>query len=217
MQIYLSGPMTGLPDHNAPEFHRLADQIHAMGYSVINPSEINAEVLADNPLAVMSYRTLLPIDIRELAKCDGIALMPGWQKSKGAKFELVAAEIFEMQIFDAETMRPFHETVLKEAERLVHGDRGATYGHPLDDYSCTAQIANGMLGPYGADLLKRDMTAEEAILFMVAVKLSRLSRSWDHRDSVTDGCGYLQCFHDVRTERARREEATAIDIELLAL
>ena len=37
--IYLSGPMTGLPEFNYPAFHEAARRWRAIGWDVINPAE----------------------------------------------------------------------------------------------------------------------------------------------------------------------------------
>jgi hypothetical protein len=42
--------------------------------------------------------TLLQRDLRALAECQGIILLPGWTKSKGAKFELHVALTLEMPV-----------------------------------------------------------------------------------------------------------------------
>lgn len=38
-RIYLSGPMTGLPDYNYPAFNAEAARLRALGYTVENPAE----------------------------------------------------------------------------------------------------------------------------------------------------------------------------------
>lgn len=85
------------------------------------------------------------------------------------------------------------ESPLLEAHRLVSGDRGDSYGSPWEDYARTVAIFNGITG--------RDLTTAEGILFMVAVKLSRVAHGLDVglpperlRDSITDGAGYLDCL-----------------------
>jgi hypothetical protein len=42
-KIYLSGPMTGLPDLNFPAFNAAASALRAKGLNVINPAEINID------------------------------------------------------------------------------------------------------------------------------------------------------------------------------
>ena len=88
-----------------------------------------------------------------------------------------------------------YETVLEEAQRLTHGDRPADYGHPLDDFSCTAQLWSALLGI--------PVTAEQVGLCMIAVKLSRESRK-AKRDNRTDIAGYAEALERLHVERARR-------------
>jgi hypothetical protein len=93
-------------------------------------------------------------------------------------------------------------SILIEAHNLVHGDRGADYGHPLDDFSRTAAIASVLL----AGKLAAPLEAEDVALIMVAVKLSR-EVNRPKRDNLVDGAGYLETLHMVRTERERRAGA----------
>jgi nucleoside 2-deoxyribosyltransferase len=81
--IYISGPMTGLPDLNFPAFHEAAKNLRAAGYQVVNPAEKNEE--GDPSMAWLDYMRL---DIKMLMDCDGIATLPGCEKSKGANVEI---------------------------------------------------------------------------------------------------------------------------------
>lgn len=87
------------------------------------------------------------------------------------------------------------ETICAEAERLVYGPRSEDYAHPFDDYECTAALWSAILGT--------PVSAEQAILCMIAVKLSRESRH-HKRDNVVDIAGYAECLQRVHDERARR-------------
>lgn len=91
MKIYISGPMTGLPDLNFPAFHEAARQLRALGLEVINPAEINAE----NP---GSWHAAMRADIKALCDCDVIALMPGWESSNGAHLELQVAHRLGLKV-----------------------------------------------------------------------------------------------------------------------
>lgn len=90
-KIYLSGPMAGLPQHNFPAFHAQAAFLRAAGYHVINPADLNPE-------PGKSWEECLRTDIRELCSCDAIALMPGWERSKGANLELHIAHRVGMEV-----------------------------------------------------------------------------------------------------------------------
>jgi hypothetical protein len=89
-RVYLSGPMTGLPEDNFPAFHAHAAQLRAAGYDVVNPAEI------DN--YGKTWEGCLRTDLREVCTCDAIALMPGWEGSKGANLELHVAHRLGMKV-----------------------------------------------------------------------------------------------------------------------
>lgn len=79
-------------------------------------------------------------------------------------------------------MTPGGVTILEEAQALVYGERQDAYGHPADDYARTALIWTAILGV--------DVTAKQAALCMVAVKLSRECHR-PSRDNLVDGAGYF--------------------------
>ena len=78
--VYVSGPMTGIPDHNFPLFKRVTKQLRDSGYVVMCPTEIN-------PLHDTSWLDCMRNDIKALCECDMIFLLPGWENSKGATLE----------------------------------------------------------------------------------------------------------------------------------
>lgn len=81
-RIYLSGPMTGIKDNNFPEFHAHASLLRQAGFDVVSPAEIQE---------AGEWELCLRNDIRELCTCDTIALMRGWEHSRGAHLELHVA------------------------------------------------------------------------------------------------------------------------------
>lgn len=93
------------------------------------------------------------------------------------------------------------ESVLQEAHRLVNGDRGEAYGHPLDDFGRTA----GMLTHLLSDKLKPgvSLNARDVAMMMVCVKLSR-ERNKPKRDNRVDGAGYLGTLDMVMDEATKR-------------
>lgn len=92
------------------------------------------------------------------------------------------------------------ESVLTEAEGLVHGARNVAYGHPLDDFSRTAGMVSSML----SHKLKEPLTAEEVGMFMCCVKLSRQVNS-PKRDNLVDLAGYAETVQWCLDERGARE------------
>jgi len=84
---YIAGPMTGLPDLNFPAFHERAAELRAAGFEVENPAEINPDPSA-------GWEACMRKDIPRLCTCDAILLLPGWEKSRGARLEaLIAREL----------------------------------------------------------------------------------------------------------------------------
>ena len=80
MRTYLAGPMTGYPDLNFPLFHAEARRLRAAGHEVINPAEINVD-------PDKGWEECMRADIAELVTCQAIAMLPGWQNSRGANLE----------------------------------------------------------------------------------------------------------------------------------
>ncbi len=82
------------------------------------------------------------------------------------------------------------ESILDEAQRLTTTDRQNAYGHPLDDYTRTAELWTALL----RHKLRPGESIEwnDAILCMCAVKLSR-DVHHQKRDNMVDLAGYASC------------------------
>ena len=88
-RIYVAGPMSGLPEYNYPAFHEAAARLRAAGYHVENP--------ADNPPPPCgTWEGWLRLAIAQVVTCDEIALLPGWEQSKGAVLEFTLARQLSM-------------------------------------------------------------------------------------------------------------------------
>jgi hypothetical protein len=84
------------------------------------------------------------------------------------------------------------ESILEEAQRIVHGDRGENYGHPFEDFSRTAKIWSAILGI--------TVEPEQVALCMVGVKISR-EVNRPKRDNIVDGAGYFETLDMVKEAR----------------
>lgn len=92
MKLYLSGPMTGIPDYNYSEFARVADLLRKDGHDVISPHELN--------LRGHSWKECMRIAIvAMLTGADAIVLLAGWEKSRGSKLECQIMEMLELPIY----------------------------------------------------------------------------------------------------------------------
>lgn len=93
-RLYLAGPMRGYPQFNFPAFDAGAAALRAAGHEVFNPADHDREVIA------VDGRTVAELTIRECMRADtawicdnadGIAVLPGWEKSSGANAEVALA------------------------------------------------------------------------------------------------------------------------------
>jgi hypothetical protein len=76
-------------------------------------------------------------------------------------------------------------SILSEAEQLTTRDRNDSYGHPSHGYGRVSAAFNSLTG--------HRLTTEDAILFMVCVKLAREAFK-PKRDNRVDAAGYLNCL-----------------------
>lgn len=94
--LYLSGPMSGLPDFNFPAFTAACASLRQHGYTVRSPHEKDGEGQAGDA----AYIEYLRADISLLLECrGGIVLLPGWPRSKGATLELSIALGLKMPVW----------------------------------------------------------------------------------------------------------------------
>ena len=97
MKIYLSGKITGLDKEvYTRQFERAESFYKTSGFDVINPVKIGEEVLKQNPSA--KWEDFMQKDLEALKTCTHIALLEGWEESKGAKMEKTEAEKLGLEI-----------------------------------------------------------------------------------------------------------------------
>lgn len=84
--IYLSGPMTGLPDYNRPAFDKMATKLRAEGKTVFNPAEVGSRN------HIMPREWYMRKDIEALLVSDSVYVLPRWESSSGAKLEIEIAK-----------------------------------------------------------------------------------------------------------------------------
>lgn len=183
MRVYIAGPMTGLPNYNYENFRQAADIWRGAGWEVANPAD---HFGGDQSLP---YREYVAADLKALKSCDAIAMLPEWDgpNARGSVWEREVALMLGLREYSAAYPQspPQRETILQEAQRLVHGDRGDSYGHPIDDYTRTGRM-------WGAILGIGDIDPRICALMMCAMKISRESHK-PKRDNRTDLAGYAEC------------------------
>lgn len=95
MKLYVSGPIRGVEGHNRETFRYAATALCSCGFSVVNPHDVVACVdmrCGGDPQYVHTWECWMKYELREMMLCDGVALLPGWQESRGASMEVRIAE-----------------------------------------------------------------------------------------------------------------------------
>lgn len=88
--VYIAGPMTGRPDFNYPAFDEAEVALRAAGHSPINPT--STEARNPTPGTAQPWQWYMRHAIKLVADADGIALLPEWESSRGARLEFQIAE-----------------------------------------------------------------------------------------------------------------------------
>lgn len=113
--IYISGPMTGLPNLNTEAFNHAEEKLRRAGWSDIrNPAR-----LAVNEYENLPRSLYLRSDLRQLLDCQAIFLLRGWQKSRGARLEvLIADEVGIRRVYEEKNQARSDDT--KHTNRALH-------------------------------------------------------------------------------------------------
>ena len=176
--IYVCGPMISHPDDfNFPAFFKASEELEKQGYEAINPASIDEA--AGFPLERL--KQLSPAEFQEFLKgavkrdldaiqtCQAIAMLPGWESSKGATAELAVAKWLGLDVIylkgEATTEPPLPYNSDERAE--WNNDCGKI---DMGDYSSTSTAQYAPDDPKGAagalkapmDLLPSDALLETA-------------------------------------------------------
>jgi hypothetical protein len=99
-KVYCAGPMRGHADWNFPSFFAASEFLEQQGYAAINPAQLDID--AGYPLERLKLLTpeefqeflkgAMKRDLDAIQSCDALVLLPGWEKSKGARAERAVAE-----------------------------------------------------------------------------------------------------------------------------
>lgn len=114
MKIYLAGSMSGIPGFNFPAFFEAAAKLKAEGHEVFNPaardierhggvdiSEGNMTGCQKQAAKVHGFclRTALAEDTEWIClHATAIAMLPGWERSNGARAEHALAVALGLEI-----------------------------------------------------------------------------------------------------------------------
>lgn len=88
LKIYLSGPMTGLPDLNYPAFLEATQKLRSMGHEVYNPSEWEDSNNFGKFNHLLAFDDYCRYIVRE---ADVVLVLPGYLTSPGSTAEVAVA------------------------------------------------------------------------------------------------------------------------------
>ena len=87
MRLYIIGPVTGHPNDNREAFEKAREDLEAAGYQVDIPHDYVNEGEDWQQCMRRSITAMLALDHKSKPVYDGVAMLPGWDKSKGATIE----------------------------------------------------------------------------------------------------------------------------------
>lgn len=116
MKIYLAGPMRNIPEFNFPAFHKAAKKLRDEGHTVFSPAENDLEkteidvkgksgsLTEIEGKGGWSLRDALHDDLVFITKeAEAVALLPGWEASKGVAAELATAKALGLRVIILES------------------------------------------------------------------------------------------------------------------
>lgn len=112
--VYVAGPMTGHPSFNIPAFDAMAGRLRRLGFNAISPAELDdpetraiSMASPNGDIATLethgqTWGDFLARDVKlltdgaesdfgYLTEVDAIVVLPGWEKSRGARLETFVA------------------------------------------------------------------------------------------------------------------------------
>lgn len=95
MKVYIAGPMTGLPEFNYPAFNAAEGRLLVAGHYVLNPVRSEGHNTTGRP---QTWDWYMRHALRMVTEADGVALLPGWSRSKGARLERQVADSLGLDV-----------------------------------------------------------------------------------------------------------------------
>jgi len=121
LRIYISGPITGMPQMNRPEFDAAADEIRDAGLLPVNPFDlIDHERAARDGWQWSDY---MRVDIAALCECDVVLMLKGWQLSRGANAEYEIAHRLGIPSIEQEDLLLLRAFVVARRGELLTDER----------------------------------------------------------------------------------------------
>lgn len=127
-RVYIAGPMSGHPKFNVPAFVAAQKNLVAQGLDAILPVDMDSPAERRQLLASKdgsepgprSWATLLSEDLKLIGDTgvEGIAVLPGWQYSKGAKLETYFSRLLGLEIVHYPSLKKVSRRDLQRAHGI---------------------------------------------------------------------------------------------------
>lgn len=145
--IYLAGPMRGYDGLNFNAFDRAQADLEGRGYTVLNPAALDRKAHPGRDLSKElssdELDEIICTDLEAVLRADGIALLPGWEASVGAKAERGVALWAGKKVYMYPEMHEQRMTVAPTAKHFIPQD---------DQVRKDAPMARGLLFYFPAAL-----------------------------------------------------------------
>ena len=107
-RVFLSGPMTGLPDWNRDAFDRAEDELLELGAAYVFNPACKAPRQGEHEMPHKWYMMRTLYELTSYIPVTGapfyhvIAMLPGWEGSYGAGVERIVAEAIGLDVVELE-------------------------------------------------------------------------------------------------------------------
>jgi hypothetical protein len=171
--IYLSGPISRRSEKEYPlHFYKAADDIYRraalenLEINIFNPVHYCKETVRDGA----PWHEYMRRCVSLLAGCDGIALLQGWENSRGARLELNLADALKIPVvyieppFDIDGPDRFPGEVVRYFEARYARCIQKGYNEHFSEDLALHETANRYLDPHGFEYLdgpEPEITKEE--------------------------------------------------------
>jgi len=90
--------MAGMPGQGHGPLNEAAARLREVGHIVINPAEVDQGETEDTR-GMHEHSHYMRNDLRELLTCDALALLDGWEKSRGCLIEFNTAVSVGLDVY----------------------------------------------------------------------------------------------------------------------
>lgn len=136
---YLAGPMSGIDKFNFPAFDAAAADLRERGWQIASPAEMDDAAVREAALAADgspgsapgSWEEFLARDIQTVCRVPAVIVLPGWEGSKGATFEVDVARRLAKPVLRYPDLEPVAES---SEVRVTDPKTGGQKGRKAERY-----------------------------------------------------------------------------------